>query len=213
MFKAAQVAYPPGEIYLRVFKQERQLELWAGAKGAPLSLVRTYKICAESGTLGPKREEGDDQIPEGFYEVARFNPQSHFHLALGLDYPNASDRLLGKRDRLGGDIMIHGSCVTIGCIPIEDDPIEELYLVALDARAAGQARIPVHIFPGRLDGEGPGQSALRERVGDKSPLWAFWATLQPAYAEFERRHRPPRVSVDPATGAYRVHALKDTLPR
>jgi murein L,D-transpeptidase YafK len=203
LFKAAGVAYPPGEIYLRAFKVERQLELWAGARGKPLSLVKTYAICAESGTLGPKREEGDGQIPEGFYEVSRFQPMSSFHLALGVDYPNAADRILGTHGKLGGDIMIHGNCVTVGCIPLQDDPIEEVYLIALDARSNGQKHIPVHIFPGRLDDK-VGFPALMERVGADSPLLTFWRTLQPAYLTFEQIHRPTRFQVDPKTGQYRV---------
>jgi murein L,D-transpeptidase YafK len=202
LFETAKVAYPPGEILLRAFKEERELELWAGPRGRPLTRIKTYPICAESGTLGPKRQEGDEQIPEGFYAVNRFNPWSNFHLALGLDYPNASDRILGARGRLGGDIMIHGNCVTVGCIPIQNDPIEEVYLVAVDAQANGQARIPVHIFPARLDEAG--MKALSARPGVIPPLLAFWRSLQPGYQLFEKTRRPPLVTVDPHNGEYRV---------
>ena len=202
LFETAKVAYPPGEILLRAFKEERELELWAGPRGRPLTRIKTYPICAESGTLGPKRQEGDEQIPEGFYAVNRFNPWSNFHLALGLDYPNASDRILGARGRLGGDIMIHGNCVTVGCIPIQNDPIEEVYLVAVDAQANGQARIPVHIFPARLDEAG--MKALSARPGVIPPLLAFWRSLQTGYQLFEKTRRPPLVTVDPHNGEYRV---------
>src|SRR5712691_1661125 len=88
---------------------------------------------------------GDGQVPEGFYEVSALNPWSRFLLSLKVSYPNALDRGFG---RTGGDIFIHGSCVTTGCIPIEDGPIQELYVIVADARARG-ARIEVHIFPGR----------------------------------------------------------------
>jgi murein L,D-transpeptidase YafK len=203
LFARAHVPYPPAELYLRIFKQERELELWAGPGAAALTLIKTYRICAVSGTLGPKREEGDGQIPEGFYEVSRFNPQSNFHLALGIDYPNASDRVLGHAGHLGGDIMIHGNCVTIGCVPLEDGPIEEVYLAALDARARGQKRLPVHIFPARLDAEA-GWPGLLAKAGEKAPLVPFWRSLQPAYLAFERTHRVPDVTVDALTGAYRV---------
>jgi len=206
LFSAAGVSYPPKEVYLRVFKLERQLELWAGSSSGPLKLIKTYRICAQSGSLGPKREEGDDQVPEGFYRVAGFNPFSRFHLALALDYPNEADRILGKTGKLGGEIMIHGDCVTIGCIPIEDDPIEEVYLIAWDARRGGNKEIPVHIFPRRLD-EGVGMAALVERYGATSTLLQFWRTLQPAYVGFERSKRPPRVSVDSKTGEYQVHSF------
>jgi murein L,D-transpeptidase YafK len=202
LFREAKVAYPPGEVYLRSFKLDQQFELWAGPRGKALTLIKRYRICAASGKLGPKREEGDLQVPEGLYEVSLFQPQSNFHLALGVNYPNASDRILGTRAKLGGEIMIHGNCVTIGCIPLEDGPIEEVYLTALDARANGQKQIRVDLFPGRLDE--PGLAALIAKVGSDSPLLAFWRTLQPAYSAFEATHRPPRFKIDPKTGQYQV---------
>ena len=121
---------------------------WRG-KG-PLVLVRSWPVCASSGDLGPKRRQGDLQVPEGIYRLDKLNPVSSYHLSLHVDYPNRADRIAGKREHignLGGDIMVHGECVTIGCIPIENDPIEELYLAVLDAGL----RPPIHIFPARLD--------------------------------------------------------------
>src|SRR4051812_27542515 len=72
-FQKAGVAYPAGELYLRAFKREGELELWAGPRGRPLKLVHAYRICAASGGLGPKRQMGDGQVPEGFYELDHFN--------------------------------------------------------------------------------------------------------------------------------------------
>src|SRR5579863_1055617 len=106
------IAYPPKRIFIRAFKQERELELWGGNRTGAMHLLRTYAIAAASGGPGPKRREGDMQVPEGVYRVARFNPHSRFHLSLGLDYPNASDRILGYRGHLGGDIYIHGNHVS-----------------------------------------------------------------------------------------------------
>ncbi len=202
MFEAAKVAYPPAEIFLRAFKREGELELWAASrKGAPLTRVYTFPICANSGGLGPKRKEGDGQVPEGFYRIDRFNPGSAFHLSLGIDYPNVSDQKRGGR-RPGGDIFIHGSCVTIGCLPIEDDPIEILYLVALDARTRGQRDIPVHIFPTRLDDEG--LRSLQTLAGEDVALRSFWEELVPFFESFERTRRPPKVSVEAPTGRYLI---------
>lgn len=198
MFQAAKVAYPPGEIYLRAFKSEGELELWAGPRGRPLTLVKTYPICATSGVLGPKRRRGDGQVPEGFYRINVFNPRSNFHLSLGVDYPNASDRILGNKGGLGGSIFIHGSCATIGCIPIEDEPIEEVYLVALELK--GRREIPVHIFPRRMDEAG--LRWLQERAGPDAALWQFWRGLAPGYELFEASRRPPLVTVEPKTGRY-----------
>jgi murein L,D-transpeptidase YafK len=199
LFQKAGLRYPPGGILLRVFKLEGELELWARNDGRdPFVRVKTYPVCASSGTVGPKRREGDLQVPEGFYHVSGYNPWSRFHLSLRVDYPNASDRILGRGPRLGGDIFIHGSCVTIGCVPLRDGPIEEVYLAAVDARDGGQARIPVHIFPCRLDGDW-----LRlERESWRRPgLRDFWRNLKEGYDRFEKDHRLPRVSVD-RTGTY-----------
>lgn len=203
LFADAGVSYPPRQVYLRAFKQERELELWAGDTGKALKKVTVFPLCATSGELGPKRREGDLQIPEGFYRIDRFNPWSNFHLSLGLDYPNAADRLLGDRERLGGDIFIHGGCATIGCLPIEDGPIELLYLALLDAKRAGARVLPVHVFPARLD-----EGALERLAAHGADLVAFWTQLRPAYEEFERTRRIPRISIDRKTGAYRVHRFR-----
>ncbi|MHB8879822.1 MAG: L,D-transpeptidase family protein [Myxococcaceae bacterium] len=200
-FKAAGVAYPPKEIFLRAFKSEKELEVWAGPKGKPLTRVKTIPFCYASGEVGPKRVRGDSQVPEGFYSIDRFNDQSSYLLALRVSYPNESDRVLGVKGHLGGDIYIHGSCVSIGCIAIEDGPIQELYLMALDARDAG-ASIPIAIFPRRLDDAG--LAALEKEPHATPELVSFWKGLQPGYQLFERSRRPPKVSVDPKSGAYRI---------
>ena len=127
LFKNAGLTYPPRRIFLRLFKLEAECELWAASQAnGQLTKIKTYAICATSGELGPKRREGDGQVPEGFYHISAFNPWSSFHLSLKIDYPNASDHILSDRRRPGGDIFIHGSCVTIGCVPLRDGPIEEI---------------------------------------------------------------------------------------
>jgi murein L,D-transpeptidase YafK len=105
----------------------------------------------QSGAMGPKRMEGDYQVPEGFYYINEFNPNSLYHLSLGLNYPNASDRILSDSSRPGNNIYIHGNCVSTGCIPISDVPIEELYYIASNVKAQGQDFIPVHVFPVRYN--------------------------------------------------------------
>ena len=75
------------------------------------------------------------QMPEGFYKISAFNPNSRFHLSLRVDYPNDEDRKHGKADgrkNLGGDIMIHGSNVSIGCLAMGDDEIEEIFTLVHD---------------------------------------------------------------------------------
>ena len=181
----AGVSDPPERVYLRAFKEERQLELWAGRKGAALALVKTYPICAASGALGPKRREGDLQVPEGLYEVPEFNPGSNFHLSMKVSYPNASDRVRSDPRRPGGLIYLHGNCASIGCIAIEDGPIEEVYLIAQSARARP---LRIDIFPARLSI--PWLEAQKD-----SPHLGLWRELEPAYRQFEASRQVPAFTV------------------
>ncbi len=170
------------ELFFRLIKTRRALEVWGRNQGdAAFQLVRDYPLAAISGTLGPKRRAGDGQVPEGFYHIDRFNPQSAYHLSLGLDYPSADDVLAAGLGDPGGDIFIHGSDVTVGCLPITDAGIEEVYLLAVAARAAGQASIEVHIFPFPLL-----ESELSKYPD--SPHLPFWRSLAPGYAHFEANH-------------------------
>lgn len=190
LLEKAGLTSPVDEVYLRAFKRERQLELWAGKKGKPLVLVKTYPFCAASGDLGPKRKEGDLQVPEGLYEVPSFNPYSAYHLSMKVSYPNASDLVRSDPKRPGGLIYLHGSCASIGCIAIEDEPIEEVYLISLDAR---RRPIRFDIFPARLTEEN--LATLGDAHVD------FWKELAPAFRAFEQTRRPPAFSVR-KTGAY-----------
>ena len=147
-FEEKKLPWPAKYVYVRSFKYDSQLEVWVKQeKHEAYKLFKTYKVCALAGTLGPKRMAGDYQVPEGFYYVNEFNPKSNYHLSLGLNYPNSSDKMLADSLQPGGDIYIHGSCVTTGCIPITDLQIEELYVLAAHAKSEGQDFIPVHIFP------------------------------------------------------------------
>lgn len=182
----------PAHVLFRVFKREQLLEVWAQSDGADAYvLVNTYPVCGTSGNLGPKRREGDGQIPEGFYSIETFNPASKFHLSLRVDYPNAVDRAREGRGRLGGDIYIHGGCVTVGCVPVTDEWIEELYVIAMNARDAGQERIPVHMFPTRLDADG--MAWLYETYGQDHPDIGFWLNLRQGYLAFEKTRLLPEI--------------------
>jgi murein L,D-transpeptidase YafK len=182
----------PAEIFFRVFKREQLMEVWARGQGAgTFVLVNTYAMCGSSGDLGAKRERGDEQIPEGFYSIDVFNPASRFHLSLGVNYPNAVDRARGAAGNLGGDIFIHGGCATVGCVPVTDAGIEEVYVMALMARDAGQERIPVHMFPTRLDDDG--FAWLRETFGPDHPDFGFWENLREGYLAFEGTRTIPHI--------------------
>ncbi|MES2703066.1 MAG: L,D-transpeptidase family protein [Bacteroidota bacterium] len=186
-FVSKNLEYPPKDIYIRAFKSQNEMELWARSSPASeYKLVKTMHICAISGVLGPKRAEGDRQVPEGFYFIEEFNPKSDYHLSLLINYPNFSDQLMG-RGKLGGDIYIHGGCLTIGCMPMTNEGIQELYTVCLNARLNGQEYIPVHVFPTRLTKSGM-QSLARQFPGDKVKQ-QFWNDLKAGYDHFEKYHK------------------------
>jgi len=186
-----------GEVYFRAFKEEKLLEIWKW-NGEKYVLYDTFPICYSSGILGPKKKQGDQQVPEGFYEVKVFNPASSYHLSLGLNYPNKRDEIANKAPR-GGDIYIHGMCVSVGCLAMENEPIEEIYIVAMLAKAAGQKTIPVHIFPFKMTEE-----KIKElSFPANNVLSDFWRSIKPAYTYFEKNKKLPEVSVD-SKGIYIV---------
>jgi len=178
------------ELYIAAYKSEGKVELWLKNQGnESYKLFKTYNFCEHSGTLGPKLREGDGQTPEGFYQINVFNPESSFHLSLGINYPNQVDLArTGKVNRPGGDIYIHGNCVTVGCIPLTDDKIKEVYLLALVAKNGGQQHIPVHIFPFRMT------ATNLKKYGEKFPdQIAFWQILQKAEQSFEQNKTLPHI--------------------
>lgn len=199
-FQEKGLPYPPHAILLRAFKKEAALELWATAtENQPYVLVHEYRICTSSGVLGPKRRFGDEQVPEGFYDLDWFNPQSNFFLSLHISYPNASDRILGSHQNPGGDIFLHGDCASIGCIPITDDGIKEVYWLAVLVHSQGQQHLPIQIFPARLTEDG--FQSLVATNPNQSNLVPFWRNLKEGYDLFERNHRLPRIKTNPR-GAY-----------
>jgi len=183
-FSEKKLSYQKFQLFIRAFKKEQTLEVWIMETGKEeFELLNTYDFCATSGALGPKRKEGDLQIPEGIYHINHFNPQSNFYLSLGLNYPNASDKILSHATKPGGSIYIHGNCVTIGCIPITDDKIKELYVLAVEARNNGQEKIPVHVFPAKLE-----KGAVEKLAEEHSPnvkVKNFWKNLELIYQDFE----------------------------
>ncbi|MDX2414441.1 MAG: L,D-transpeptidase family protein [Bacteroidales bacterium] len=180
------------ELYLRAFKAEKKLELWGKNKtDSTFQLLKTYKICSSSGGPGPKRRQGDLQVPEGFYHINIFNPYSNFYLSLGINYPNKSDRILSDKHSPGGDIYIHGSCVTIGCIPITDPQIKELYIFCVEAKNNGQTNIPVTIFPAQMDS--PIFKSLSEKHITDADISKLWADLKKGYDIFNLTKQAPEI--------------------
>ncbi|MDR2926044.1 MAG: L,D-transpeptidase family protein [Azoarcus sp.] len=176
------------------YKAEAVLDIYAKAPDeANYRKLASWPICASSGKLGPKRRQRDGQVPEGFYRIDRFNPASQFHLSLGIDYPNAADRLKTRAANPGGDIFIHGSCVTVGCLPMTDAVIEEIYLYAVHARDSGQKTIPVYIFPFRMTRE---NMEKYEAIYRGQPeLIGFWRNLKKGYEIFIEHGRALKINV------------------
>ncbi len=208
-FEAQKLKWPAKYMYIRSFKYDSQLEVWVKNDiKDKFQLFKTYKVCALAGTLGPKRMEGDYQVPEGFYYINEFNPRSNYYLSLGLNYPNASDRILSDSLRPGSAIYIHGSCVTVGCIPITDQQIDELYVLAAFSKSQGQDFIPVHIFPIRFDKD-KSVKYLETLTKDDQRLKNFADQMKDAYDYFEKYKQLPVVLI----GEKGEYIINDAPPR
>lgn len=183
--EAAGLRYPPGQLALVAFKDTRRLELYGRmSPGDAWSHVRTYPILGASGRAGPKLAEGDQQVPEGRYVVESLNPNSRFHLSLRLDYPNGFDRRMAAmegRTNLGGDIAIHGSVGSSGCLAVGNAAAEDLFVLSA---LAPRGPVQVVIAPADLRDE--------EAVVDASvhPAWvaSLYATLRQELRQFVRRY-------------------------
>jgi murein L,D-transpeptidase YafK len=203
-FEAKKLTWPPQYVYIRSFKFDKQMEVWVkGDKKEQYKLFKSYKVCMQSGSVGPKRFEGDFQVPEGFYHINEFNPNSNYHLALGINYPNASDKILSDADRPGSAIYIHGNCVSTGCLAIADMPIEELYVLTAYAKNAGQEFIPVHIYPVKFN-QKKSDEYLQEAVKANPSLEKFWSNMKLVFDYFEAKKNLPILLVNEA-GEYLIN--------
>jgi murein L,D-transpeptidase YafK len=175
-------------IMIRIFKAESELEVWMTTNTGGYALFATYPVCFWSGTLGPKLKEGDRQAPEGFYTVAlaqTYRDGARLPVALDLGFPNSFDKL---NARGGSGILIHGDCASIGCFAMTNPVNNELNKLVLRSLNAGQAYVPIHVFPFRMTKENFNRYDI--------PEWRdFWRNLKEGYDLFERTRRPQRVSV------------------
>ena len=178
---------PASPIYVRIFKEEEEFELWKRRPDDTYALLDSYEICAWSGVLGPKFAEGDRQAPEGFYTVgqAQMNPNSSYHLSFNIGYPNVLDQALG---RTGSNLMVHGACSSAGCYAMTDETVEIIYALAREAFRGGQRSFNVHAFPFRMTPEN-----FASHWGD--PNMPFWLMLKEGYDHFEVTRRVPDIEV------------------
>lgn len=196
-FKRKGLEWPAQYVLFRSFKYDGELEVWAKDNAnEKYKLFKTYKVCMQSGSLGPKRLQGDYQVPEGFYYITEFKPNSAYHLSLGLNYPNTSDKILSDPQRPGNGIYIHGSCVSVGCIPVNNSDIEEIYLIASAAKASGEEFIPVHVFPIRYNNKNSVEY-LDNNTRDNPSIHKFAMQLKSAYDKFESTRELPIIMIDP----------------
>jgi murein L,D-transpeptidase YafK len=195
-FQAKGFTWPARYVYIRSFKYDSQLEVWIkNTAKEPYKLFKSYKVCMQSGTMGPKRFEGDFQVPEGLYQINDFNPNSAYHLSLGLNYPNSSDRVLSDSLRPGGDIYIHGNCVSIGCVALSDDDIEDVFIIASYAHANGQEFIPVHVFPVKYNVK-KSADYLANTIKNKESLKKFEDRLKEVFDYFNEHKQVPLVLIN-----------------
>jgi murein L,D-transpeptidase YafK len=189
-------------ILIRIFKAESELEVWKQKDDGHYYHFKTYPICAYSGGLGPKLKQGDRQAPEGFYLVDSdlMNPRSKYHLAFNIGYPNAYDRAYG---RTGANLMVHGDCTSAGCYAMTDAVVEEIYILAREALAAGQTSFQLHAFPFRM-------TAANMAAHHDDDWYDFWVNLKEGYDYFETTRKAPNLAV--CNKHYIVNAVFSARP-
>ena len=174
-------------VMLRIYKEEKVMEIWKQNHNGKYVLLKSYPICKYSGTIGPKICEGDHQAPEGFYDITpeQMNPLSHEYLSFNIGFPNLFDRSLG---RTGSFIMVHGGCGSIGCYAMTDEQMDEIYGLVTEAFRGGQDKVQLQAFPFRMTGA---NLALHVNRPDAQ----FWSVLKEGSDAFEKVGHPPIVTV------------------
>ena len=174
-------------IMIRIFKEESVAEVWKETRSGRYALLSEFEICKWSGKLGPKFEEGDRQAPEGFYNIKpwQMNPNSDYHLAFNLGFPNTYDR---AHERTGSHLMMHGACSSAGCYSMTDPHIEQIFALARESFEGGQTEFQVQAFPFRMTPENMAEHKDNEH-------FEFWTMLKEGYDHFEITRVPPKIDV------------------
>ncbi|WP_299478607.1 murein L,D-transpeptidase family protein [uncultured Roseibium sp.] len=191
-------------IMIRIFKEESEMEVWKQTRTGKYKKLEEFEICKWSGKLGPKFKEGDRQAPEGFYEItpALMNPNSSYHLAFNLGYPNRYDRAHG---RTGSHLMVHGACSSRGCYAMTDEQVEDIYALARESFKGGQKSFQVQAFPFRMTPENMAKHRDNEHLG-------YWKMLKTGYDHFEVTKTPPKVSVCEKKYVFDATTLVEGVP-
>jgi murein L,D-transpeptidase YafK len=178
---------PSSPTIIRAYKKEAELEIWKMKSNGEYALLKTYPMCRWSGQLGPKKREGDMQVPEGFYTIApgQMNPNSHYYLSFNVGYPNAYDRAYG---RTGGNVMVHGVCSSAGCFSMTDEQVADIYAIARESFAGGQREIQLQSYPFHMTAENLAKFRLDPNID-------FWKDLKNGSDHFEVTKAEPSVMV------------------
>jgi murein L,D-transpeptidase YafK len=178
---------PSSPVVIRAYKKEAELEIWKMSSDGHYALLKTYPMCRWSGQLGPKKREGDMQVPEGFYTIApgQMNPNSHYYLSFNVGYPNAYDRALGRN---GGSVMVHGVCSSAGCFSMTDEQVDDIYAIARDAFRGGQREIQLQSYPFHMTAENMAKYRLDPNID-------FWKEIKNGSDHFEVTKQEPPVIV------------------
>jgi murein L,D-transpeptidase YafK len=178
---------PSSPTLIRTYKMESELEIWKMKSNGEYALLKTYPMCRWSGQLGPKKKEGDMQVPEGFYPIApgQMNPNSHYYLAFNVGYPNAYDRAYG---RTGGTVMVHGVCSSAGCFSMTDEQVADIYAIARDSFRGGQREIQLQSYPFHMTAENLAKFRFDPNID-------FWKELKNGSDHFEVAKQEPPVLV------------------
>jgi len=185
-------------VFIRILKKEAMLEVWIKPEHT-YRLFKQYPICAYSGHLGPKLKQGDKQAPEGFYKVTKglLNPNSKFHLAFNLGYPNAYDK---AHKRTGSYLMVHGECASVGCYAMTNAKIEEIYKLVAQALKHGQKYVQVYAFPFYM-------TDINMAKHSNNQWYDFWTELKEGYDYFEAEKLPPTIKIK--KGHYTIHEANE----
>ena len=178
---------PSSPTLIRTYKKEAELEIWKMKSNGEYALLKTYPMCRWSGQLGPKKREGDMQVPEGFYSIApgQMNPNSHYYLAFNVGYPNAYDRSYGRG---GGNVMVHGVCSSAGCFSMTDEQVADIYAIARESFEGGQREIQLQSYPFHMTAQNMAKFRLDPNID-------FWKNLKDGSDHFEVAKTEPSVLV------------------
>jgi murein L,D-transpeptidase YafK len=201
--------YEDMDILFVVYKSELEFQVWAKKKfeKSSYTLIKSFPITdPKVAKLGPKSKYGDSLTPEGVYSIY-FYPSfrwSDFHLAFGISYPNRLDHARrfywNITEKAGGDINIHGFCISIGCIPLGNPIMDEVFFLTR-ANLQNGADISIMIFPFKFDDEDVNKKHYNE-FRTKPRIRDFWQSLEDCHKYFKRYEKIPEFVKNPNNGYY-----------